>query len=235
MTIDDFLERFVEGYLLGDLRSMERVRLQPGESYGACGYSMVMVAAAGTELLGGLVYPHTFNPSSGRQHFTHYWKQFLYPYAPRVDAAGLMYVLVRNGLAHTFVTKPDVLISTHEEAAKHLAVTEAGTLRIDAHVLASDFRESYFGPFRRHLATQHGRDQAQSQLDALIQAYGDETRIFEPTIRSLPVAPPQLEWKFIPSGEVHYEQHIHPSGYSPVNSPTVASNVIRVGRDDDRE
>ncbi|MGE5836006.1 MAG: hypothetical protein ACM4AI_16110 [Acidobacteriota bacterium] len=51
MEIEAFLERFVEGYLFGDLESMAQVRLE-GRKYGNCGYSMVLVELAGAELLG---------------------------------------------------------------------------------------------------------------------------------------------------------------------------------------
>jgi hypothetical protein len=50
MKIEAFLEQFVEGYIFEDLASMESV---PNRGrYGNCGYSMVMVALAGVELLG---------------------------------------------------------------------------------------------------------------------------------------------------------------------------------------
>ncbi len=41
MTIDDFLQQFVEGYLFGDLESMSRITVLSGQTYGAAGYPMV--------------------------------------------------------------------------------------------------------------------------------------------------------------------------------------------------
>jgi hypothetical protein len=73
MTLDDFLSRFVEGYLFEDLRSMAAIRLPEGVLYGAAGYPMVMTALSGVELLGMLTASflrHQSSSSGMHQHCT---------------------------------------------------------------------------------------------------------------------------------------------------------------------
>jgi hypothetical protein len=53
LTLGEFLERYVEGYLFADLQSMAAVKVPAGQ-YGALGYPMMMTALAGVELLGAL-------------------------------------------------------------------------------------------------------------------------------------------------------------------------------------
>ncbi len=49
MTLDDYLEQFIEGYLFEDLRSMASITGSPDKPYGAVGYPMVMTALSGVE------------------------------------------------------------------------------------------------------------------------------------------------------------------------------------------
>src|SRR5262245_27868124 len=79
MKVQEFLERFIDGYLLGDLRTMAQVPPPPAGEYGACGFSMVLITLAGAELLGALVSPTPFNPYHGSRYFERFWKEFMYP------------------------------------------------------------------------------------------------------------------------------------------------------------
>ena len=49
MTLDEYPERFIEGYLFEDLRSMALIKLRPGKDFGAVGYPMVMTAVSRRE------------------------------------------------------------------------------------------------------------------------------------------------------------------------------------------
>jgi hypothetical protein len=74
MTLDEFLERFVEGYLFEDLCSMAAIKLSDGQRYGAVGYPMVMTTLAGVELLGILTATKRFHPNEGDDRFREFWQ-----------------------------------------------------------------------------------------------------------------------------------------------------------------
>ena len=74
MTLDQYLEQFIEGYLLEDLRSMAPIRAAKGKRYGAVGYPMVMTVLSGIEILGVLTSRATFNPDNGAGRFSEFWK-----------------------------------------------------------------------------------------------------------------------------------------------------------------
>jgi hypothetical protein len=111
MTLDHFLEKFVEGYLFGDLRAMARIRVPDGEQYGGAGYPMVMTTMAGIELLAALTSERPFDKWDGQRSFRDFWQHALYrDQRERHQIANLVYELVRQPLAHTFMTKPIVEI-----------------------------------------------------------------------------------------------------------------------------
>ena len=66
MTLDEYLEQFIEGYLFEDLRAMAPIRLAAGKRYGAVGYPMVMGALSDIEVLGVLTSRARFNVHSPR-------------------------------------------------------------------------------------------------------------------------------------------------------------------------
>ena len=112
MELDAFIEQWVEVYLLGDLRSM--AELPPdksGTEYGGAGYPMLATTVAGMELLGLLLMRDgsQFDPRRGRDHFANYWNHYLVPARPLYRSLeDLLYTLVRNGIAHTFMAKHKV-------------------------------------------------------------------------------------------------------------------------------
>jgi hypothetical protein len=82
MTIDQYLEQFIEGYLLEDLHSMAPIRLTPGKRYGAVGYPMLMTVLSGIDVLGALTSRATFQKDNGADRFSEYWKQYVYADKP---------------------------------------------------------------------------------------------------------------------------------------------------------
>ena len=148
MKLDTFLRTYVSGYLLGDLRSMERFRLPRGRRTGALGYPMVMSVAAGIELLGSLSSPKpTSSHGVGIQQFGRFWREWMYPNDPdRRRLADTVYLLGRHGIAHAFVAKPRILVTRLASAKQHHLRLQHGTvdtLVIDAPTLARDFRRAY--------------------------------------------------------------------------------------------
>ena len=145
MDIEPFLERYVEGYLFEDLRTMAKIRLPEGKAAGAVGYPMVMTALAGVELLGTLTSASTFNHNQGRDRFREFWTEFLYHDAPEKSVVGdAVYTLIRNGLAHTFMAKPTIEVSKGYDGM-HLRPPNPGVaMRLDALKLHEDLERAYF-------------------------------------------------------------------------------------------
>lgn len=113
MTIEDFLKKFVEGYLFHDLESMAKIELPDGQDDGAAGYPMVSTTLAGVELLGELLIPNTdpFNPTAGNAAFLNFWDNYLSVEYPCYTGLGRLFrQLMRNGVSHTFVAKPGIFV-----------------------------------------------------------------------------------------------------------------------------
>lgn len=175
--LDEFLKTTFEGYLLGDLRSMKNVPPPPPDEYGACGFSIVLVCCSGIELLGGLMSSKRFNDLEGKAHFTSFWRGTLYNSdSAKGTVAAAVYALARNGIAHTFATKPGITVSTqHAGTENHLAVTN-GTLMIDAIQLANDLEHCYQTRVCPRLQVPEHRQQMQERLNEMYENAIGKTR-----------------------------------------------------------
>ena len=143
MTLDQYLEQFIEGYLLADLRSMAPIRLAPDKLYGAVGYPMVMSVLSGIEVLGVLTSRARFDKEQGPARFSEFWKQYtVRRSAARQRLDSLMYHFIRHGLAHSYMTKPMVRI-TKDHDRGHLTRTAGDIISVDALTLADDFDRAY--------------------------------------------------------------------------------------------
>ncbi len=215
LTIEEFLERYVAGYLLSDLRAMLAVPAPEPGKYGACGFSIVLVTLAGVELMGFLTSDQDFNPNYGRQYFRQFWSEFLYPEdQDRIAAAGSIYNLVRHGLAHTFLTKPGIIVSTQRHGTKnHLSRLADGSLQIDACALADDFMRAFKDRVMPMLSVLARRDAMQGQLERFQRAYTTDSERLSQAFERLPSAEPE-PWIYVPSGEVSADNTL-------INSPTV--------------
>jgi hypothetical protein len=113
------MEILIEGYLFGDLESMA-TEIKP-KPIGAVGYPIVMAVLAGSELLGAL----TSDGSAGNQ-IQHY----LHTYMAKVnekygDVGEIADDLFRNGIAHSYLSRPGVLV-VRGESEWHLAAHTGG-------------------------------------------------------------------------------------------------------------
>jgi hypothetical protein len=143
MTLDQYLERFIEGYLFGDLQSMAAIKVPEGREYGGAGYPMVMTALTAVELLGTLTANEPFNKWNGKKRFRDFWKSYLYTGQPaRQEIANLMYQFVRDGLAHTYMTKPRIEV-TKAYHGQHLCRTSDESIIVDALSLTEEVRVAY--------------------------------------------------------------------------------------------
>jgi len=141
-ALSNFLEKYVEGYLFEDLRTMKNAQPAQGKDAGALGYPILMTAFAGIELFGALLSTTKFEPYHGGEYFKAFWTKHLYPIEPRRAAGEPLYQLIRNGLAHLFITKGDNLVFKNAPQS-HLVRTPDGLICIDATQLADDLERCY--------------------------------------------------------------------------------------------
>jgi hypothetical protein len=178
MTIDEFLSQFVEGYLFNDLISMGNIKRRPPSVGGECGYPMVSAVISGCELFGGLLCKERYNPKQGKHYFVSYWSDYLINFNPRYgvsELGRLVYQLVRNGVAHTFVAKQGITI-TKFQPEHHLDIdTASGRLTIDATSLSKDFIKSYTKFVKPLLPDQSSRALMDRNFQIMINGYVKES------------------------------------------------------------
>lgn len=145
VSIDDFIERFVTGYLFGDLERMSHVTVHPGEQYGGVGYPMVATTLSGMELLGGLLTPAniTFNSDSGNNNFLNYWDNYFARQNPAYTGLGRLFrQLMRNGVSHTFVAKPGIFVE--KGTNRQMSIDSVNrAIYLDCNVFYREFRDSF--------------------------------------------------------------------------------------------
>jgi hypothetical protein len=133
MTVDEFLTRHVDRFLLDDLETMAAMPADSGP--GTLGVPMVLTVFAGCELLGGMLAAGT-----KRTAFVSYWVERLYPGADRAGAEAL-YRLVHDGVGHAFIATPGLRVTRCRDE-RHLT-RDGDAFVIDALTLHDDFRASY--------------------------------------------------------------------------------------------
>jgi hypothetical protein len=133
MTVDEFLTRHVDRFLLDDLETMAGLPADIGP--GTLGVPMVLTVFAGCELLGGIL-----SAGTKRTAFVTYWVERLYPGADRAGAEAL-YRLVHDGVGHAFIATPGLRV-TRTRDERHLT-RDGDAFVIDALTLHDDFRASY--------------------------------------------------------------------------------------------
>ncbi len=147
MTIKDFLTHSVEGYLFKDLKNMGQIQPPPPEDKGAAGYPMLMSALAGMELLGYLLMPNDdlFDGTgqSDNAYFSNYWNHYFAAEEPKYKGLSETFrSLIRNGLAHTFLTKHGIVV-TKGTNRKIIVNATQKELHVDASVFCQELVDSY--------------------------------------------------------------------------------------------
>lgn len=139
MRIEDFVTRYLDGYLFSDLTTMRAARPAMGDD-GHLGYPMLLACAAGIEVLGILVATTPFKAHKPAKNFLRYWEQHLYTGGPRLAVGEAVYELVRHGIAHNFATKVAFAVS---KSGKNHLTTAGETTTIDVLALADDLWLSF--------------------------------------------------------------------------------------------
>lgn len=145
-TIKEFLEKHIDGYLICDIRRMSEIKAFEN-GYGACGYPMLMSILSGVELIGILNYSTKINAelfrSNSRAFFENGWGILFSKNAKYSEESTckIFRELIRNGLAHMYLSKPNVGVTkSHPEA--HLQ-SENGIFFVHPTELFNDFIKAY--------------------------------------------------------------------------------------------
>lgn len=201
MDIDRFLKQFVEGYLLHDLESMSKITLPDGQNDGAVGYPMVSTTLAGMELLGGLLMPNIdpFDANKGSDYFLNYWNNYFINENPAYTGLGRLFrQLMRNGISHTFVAKPGIMVEKGTNRQMSVDTTRQ-EVYIDCNVFYKEFEKSYKNLVRPIVdgtttSPSTTKAQMQSRLDDLSRVYSDDSvRLFTalPTLHTSTINTPR--------------------------------------------
>jgi hypothetical protein len=171
MTWRRFFENNVEGYLLCDLREMNKIKI---EGAGNCGYPMLMSILSGMELLGGLISEDAkWNSDSGKKYFEAFYSNYfcnLHPDYSKYNIETEMYSLIRHKLAHTFLTALKFQIAKNSEKSP---ITKHGLfIRLDVGLIFGDF-EGAVANLRKDLeASLDLAHRVEKHLEQMIQKYG---------------------------------------------------------------
>jgi hypothetical protein len=142
--VNNYLEKYIDGYLLCDLESIA-YDISPKKHPGAAGYPLILTICSGMELLGALLRPkigEKYDEELGIKYFGHYWKHYLSKINPEYDKYGdAARSLVRNGLAHLYMAKPRIGV-VKSNSKYHLKQLD-DHLVFDAVMLYEDFKKSY--------------------------------------------------------------------------------------------
>jgi hypothetical protein len=189
MTFDQYVRRFVDGYLFGDLRTMASIRLPEGQKYGGVGYPMLLTTLAGIELLGTLTSAADFKRREGEERFCEFWREHLYPGdANRRVLAALIYQMVRHGLAHTAMTKPKFIV-TKDHRGDHLTKNAEGQIMLDALTLHDHFVAAYEQRVKPVFFNGTKRPIAEARFRQMRDWHADEYQRFESVFRGVPTGP----------------------------------------------
>ncbi len=153
-NLDEFLGRYVDSYLLGDLLTIKEkvpAEAQPGNA----AYLMTAAICSGIEFLGTLTTSQETLPACdacgkpeqlrNKFPFEHYCKHYLAKVDKRYAEFGpIVRELIRNGIAHSFATKGKIGITRVGDKNDHLVrMSEEGFLVINVDVFYEDFKKSY--------------------------------------------------------------------------------------------
>jgi hypothetical protein len=140
MTWQKFYSNNIDGYLLSDLREMNKIKV---EGAGNCGYPMLMSILSGMELLGGLMDDKKWNSNDGRKYFDNFYSGYFKNLHSDYSAENIeneIYSLIRNKLAHTFLTALKFQVAKNSEDSP---VTKRGLfIRLDVGLIFNDFEKS---------------------------------------------------------------------------------------------
>lgn len=147
MNVQEFFTKHIEGYLFGDLESLERCEADKKTGYGGCGYPKLQTIISGMELLGLLLPEGEIKEGKKHEkHFLNFWNNYLTKFDERYKNKGFfIYNLVRHGLAHNYTTKYGIYIGSEKDfSVEHFWFSiEHQQFFIDPDKFKEDFYKCY--------------------------------------------------------------------------------------------
>lgn len=153
-TLDSFLDRYVDGYLLTDIATL--IKKVPATSHQGDGaYLITAATCSGMDLVGSLttkigVVPGCEACNKKEQirfkfPIDHYCAHYMSKIDERYKQFGpVARELVRNGIMHSFATKGRIGITRKGDKSNHLTrMSDRGFLVINADCFYEDFKKSY--------------------------------------------------------------------------------------------
>lgn len=211
-NLDEFLERYVDSYLLGDLLTVKEkvpAEAQPGNA----AYLMTAAICSGIEFLGTLTTSQEALPgcdACGKPEqfrnkfpFEHYCKHYLAKVDKRYAEFGpIVRELIRNGIAHSFATKGKIGITRVGDKNDHLVrMSEEGFLVINTDVFYEDFRRSYLEYARADIK------EGGKQHSLALENYERMRRVKEDEIeRIMAQVEGKLDWPWVNKSVFYYPE-----------------------------
>jgi hypothetical protein len=165
---------------------METITVPAGQTSGGVGYPMVSTTLAGMELLGELLMPNidAFDPHKGNDYFLNYWDNYFTIQNSAYRGLGRLFrQLMRNGISHTFVAKPGIMVEKGTYRQMSIDITRQ-EVYIDCIVFFREFEDSYRKLVRPILdstaaSPKTTKQNIQTRLDDLATIYSnDSTKLF---------------------------------------------------------
>lgn len=147
-TLNQFLERYIEGYLFADLASVQN-GVGANEN-GNASYLMLSGLCAGIEFLGyvmGRECEVHHGLISTAHSFEDFCDEYLVPIDARYHAFGAIgKKLIRNGIMHNFATKGMIGVTRRgDRSATHLVrYTDEAVIIINPDYLFEDLKKAYY-------------------------------------------------------------------------------------------
>lgn len=177
VSVDKFFSKYIDGYLFGDLEAMTKIIANKEDNYGGVAYPMILTTLSGMELLGNLLMLNDseFNTSKGKKYFLNFWKNYLTKQAPTYFGLGeVFYSLLRHGIAHTFLTKYNILISKGMLTPVEI-FPQANAMRVDCIEFFNDFTITYKNEVIPLLNNPIKKELIQKRLNSLIDKYKSDS------------------------------------------------------------
>ncbi|MEX0748873.1 MAG: hypothetical protein WD467_02760 [Candidatus Saccharimonadales bacterium] len=176
--LDSFLDKYIDGYLLSDIKTIKD-KIPRDNHPGNASYLMTSALCSGIEFLGFLLrQPQEGQEVNGSFAFEHYCKNYLKNIDSRYEAFGIIgRELIRNGIAHSFVTKGKVGITRRgDRDDTHLVrYADKKLVIINPDFLYEDFKKSYLEYAKPRLAeTGDLRNRAETNYQRLKDKYNEE-------------------------------------------------------------
>lgn len=151
-TVEDFINRSIECYILGDLSAMSRCIASPTGCGGVC-YPMLMTILSGMELLGYILNDNNQTRIDGNgSNIKYFWDNYFIEINPDYKGLELIFIrLIRNGIAHMFMTKGLIYVHKYNDVKPIMIDLNNEKIYINVNSFYKSFCSAYYSKVRPKL------------------------------------------------------------------------------------